>query len=474
MKKTGKISFIFIIIFLIILLLPIVSDLIYTFANLNEQKNTLLQENAALFLTTTGFLALLTIIEIISSFTIYDSTKHTIYITMSLLAFNLSSTEAMSFYTNVCNFSINQSFLNIINYFSFILSILFIFYYTTFQYRYRIQNKKLIIILSTFTSLLILYVLLLAFNLEIFINFITIFFILFIYISLLIHLMPKNSKNLTFNVLFIISALIIALYIDNSISLLFSTSFINIPFISLINWHSIYFILIIIFYISIYVFFIYSNVIKAKRTIIFEKQVKDLKSTVLVDQIKPHFIFNNLNTIKMLYHLDIHKGDRAVDLFSNHLRTLTDAKEKVYTSFTNELNIILNYIELINIKTEDQFNLILDIKIDDFNVPILSLEPFVENAIKYSKVNQKEDGNIIISTKRINENTIKIIIEDNGVGFNIKSIKQNSYGMTNAKQRLILMSKATVLIESEINKGTRISIEIPYKKETIDYEDNDN
>ncbi len=111
-----------------------------------------------------------------------------------------------------------------------------------------------------------------------------------------------------------------------------------------------------------------------------------------------------------------------------------------------------------------EIDLLLDLETSDFFIPPLSLEPFIENAIKYSKIENKEGGYIQLCTSR-NEKFIIITIEDNGVGFDLSSIKENSVGLKNAKERLKLVLDAETIIESEIGKGTKINIRIPYLRE---------
>lgn len=111
-------------------------------------------------------------------------------------------------------------------------------------------------------------------------------------------------------------------------------------------------------------------------------------------------------------------------------------------------------------KVDNKFEVIFNIDYQDFDIPILSLQPFVENSIKYSKVNYKEEGKIEISAYKDNSNII-VEINDNGIGFDPNDIKDESCGIRNAKERLSLLLNANVEINSQINFGTNIKITIP-------------
>lgn len=147
-------------------------------------------------------------------------------------------------------------------------------------------------------------------------------------------------------------------------------------------------------------------------------------------------------------------------MFSKHLRSNLEASSSDLVPFEVELNNILNYVSLENMRRTKECDLLLDLDVVDFILPPLTLEPFIENAIQYSKVEEKENGFISLSTKKDNDMII-IEIEDNGVGFDADKVKDSSIGLRNAKERLSLTLHATTEITSKISEGTKVSIRIP-------------
>ena len=93
----------------------------------------------------------------------------------------------------------------------------------------------------------------------------------------------------------------------------------------------------------------------------------------------------------------------------------------------------------------------------------MSIEPFIENSIKYSQIDKKEDGYIEISSL-IDESFIIIKIIDNGVGFDTNAIKNTSHGINNSSMRFKILLHATTIVESQLNIGTTIIIKIPFKE----------
>lgn len=90
---------------------------------------------------------------------------------------------------------------------------------------------------------------------------------------------------------------------------------------------------------------------------------------------------------------------------------------------------------------------------------MLSLQPFVENAVKYAGTERIAGGCITLSSSRT-ESGILVKITDNGVGFDT-SVPPHGVGMRNARERLARVSNATVQIDSAPNAGTQISIVFP-------------
>ncbi|MEG2541040.1 MAG: histidine kinase [Clostridia bacterium] len=206
---------------------------------------------------------------------------------------------------------------------------------------------------------------------------------------------------------------------------------------------------------------------KALKAVEFEKEVMTVKTQALKAQIKPHFVFNSLTSIQNLYHQSLKKGDEAMAMFSNHLRLNIDADNKEIVTFEEELRNINNYCALESMRVGYDIPLLFDNEITNFQVPILSLQPLVENAIKYSKINEKENGYIQIASY---EKTDSIVVEvrDNGVGFDQSTVTSKSTGIKNITERFKFMMNATVSTKSEVDVGTTVKIEIPKIKNEIE------
>lgn len=279
-------------------------------------------------------------------------------------------------------------------------------------------------------------------------------FSLFIYFSFFIMAYKKKKVD---NV-FVLSGLIFfgltGIHIASGAGLMFD----NYP-IGLDSWGMI---VIFALFLMIYADFIVRVFKKSYATQEYEAKVKELQSTILMEQINPHFLFNSLVLIKSIYLQDRTKGDRAIDLLSKHIRANVDVKGgKILIPIEEELQNIQCFVELANMQNNEPLNVIFNIDAYDFMVPALSIEPFIENAIKYSRIQNKEDGYIEVSTEETN-NAFIVKVSDNGIGMTkVEQRKGNSQGIKNALSRFEFLLNAVTKVSSMPGQGTSIIINIP-------------
>lgn len=217
------------------------------------------------------------------------------------------------------------------------------------------------------------------------------------------------------------------------------------------GWSVGYYVLIILCFIAIYAFTVANNErIAMKATL----ESSELRTRLLNEQIKPHFIFNSLTSVKSNYRHSLEDGDKALSLFSNYLRSSLDLLKNDLVDFEEELTNISNYLDFVNFQHPSPFNLVYDVDSTNFKVPSLCLQPLVENAIKYSGVNENGSGHIVVSSHETPKGH-RIAVIDDGVGFDASKVK-NHHGIDNVRQRLSLLCHSELHIESEPGKGTTI------------------
>jgi sensor histidine kinase YesM len=140
--------------------------------------------------------------------------------------------------------------------------------------------------------------------------------------------------------------------------------------------------------------------------------------------------------------------------------------------FKNELDHVKKYVYLETLRFGERLNVEFNITETEFNLPALSLQPIVENAVKYGIGAKMEGGTIKISTY-IEDDKYYIVVEDNGVGMNVDRIEdipskddgRSHIGLQNVKKRIKEMSNGNLYISSKLGEGTTVTIMIPAVKE---------
>ena len=194
-----------------------------------------------------------------------------------------------------------------------------------------------------------------------------------------------------------------------------------------------------------------------------EAELSESKVSLLVDQIHPHFIYNSLQQIALLCDEDAGAVKPAILNFSAYLRRNLESLTNVeMIPFEKEMEHVDMFIELARISQSRYFEVIKSFEITDFYVPAITVQPIVENAIKYG-IGMSTDGNrIVIETKEEN-GYIVISVTDDGHGIRTELPTQKehrSVGTKNVMTRLKIMCDGTLTVNRN-SDGTEAVIKIP-------------
>jgi ligand-binding sensor domain-containing protein/anti-sigma regulatory factor (Ser/Thr protein kinase) len=205
-----------------------------------------------------------------------------------------------------------------------------------------------------------------------------------------------------------------------------------------------------------------------------KQQIAETEMMALRAQMNPHFIFNCINSIDALiqsndkYHATVY-----LNKFAKLIRNILDSSKQNTVSLAKDLETLQLYIDLEQLRNENKFKAEIradeGLLRDDYKVPPLIVQPYVENAILHGLRNRMDDkGELIVSVSRQHDR-LEYIIEDNGVGIEAgtqAAQKQNkSYGMQMSKDRVKLFNKeenASVSVTNLKNNGkaggTRVQV----------------
>ncbi len=206
------------------------------------------------------------------------------------------------------------------------------------------------------------------------------------------------------------------------------------------------------------------SILKAKNAEKIEQELIQNRISIMLSQIQPHFLYNSLTAISRLCDKDPKKAKQAIIEFSTYLRgNLNSLKEKDVIPFEKELEHVKTYLSLEKMRFEDELNIVYDIEIMDFFVPSLTIQPVVENAVKHG-VGKKEDGGTVKITTREDDTEYIIVIEDDGIGFDVNEKKNDGkthVGIENVRIRLKAQCNGSLDIKSNKGIGTIATISIP-------------
>ena len=195
-----------------------------------------------------------------------------------------------------------------------------------------------------------------------------------------------------------------------------------------------------------------------------EMKLQESQISIMLSQIQPHFLYNTLNSIYQLCETNPMRARSMVNFFAEYLRNnLSTLEEPGLISFETELSHIKTYLEIEKIRFEDSLEIEYDIKCVDFSLPVLTVQPIVENAVKHGTSKKRGGGKVTISTDENKESHI-IRVFDTGCGFDPSKPKDDGkrhVGIENVRQRLFNMCGGSLSIESEVGKGTLATIIIP-------------
>lgn len=198
-----------------------------------------------------------------------------------------------------------------------------------------------------------------------------------------------------------------------------------------------------------------------------ETELKDTSIAVMISQIQPHFLYNSLNSIAELCVVDPSRAEKATIEFARYLRGNMNAlNEKKAIEFEDELKHLNHYIELEKLRYGNNLEFVYDIKSKGFALPALTVQPLVENAVNHGIRYHKMKGKVTISSFEDGRNYY-VSIADNGVGFDPNKAPDDDrkhIGISNVKYRLEVMCGGRLDIDSEIGKGTTVTVVLPKEK----------
>lgn len=208
--------------------------------------------------------------------------------------------------------------------------------------------------------------------------------------------------------------------------------------------------------------------------------LRSAELALLQAQINPHFLYNTLDAIVWL--IEMEKNEQAVEMvtsLSGFFRSSLSNGRDIITLREEEQHV-RSYLEIQQVRYKDilEYRIEMEPNLAQYEIPKLTLQPLVENALYHGIKLKRGQGQIIVTGMELPEE-ILLTVQDNGAGMETERLMQVRRGLCTGKEkkdepvvgfgiatvheRLQLMfgTEYGLQIESEAGAGTRVSVRIP-------------
>jgi LytS/YehU family sensor histidine kinase len=189
----------------------------------------------------------------------------------------------------------------------------------------------------------------------------------------------------------------------------------------------------------------------------------DARFASLESRIRPHFLFNALNSAIALIPEDPRRAEDVLERLAALLRFSLDAQIAGLVPLREELRIVVDYLEIEHARFGERLAYEIDVPEDlqDTQVPTFAVQTLVENSVKYAVAPRACGARIVVRGRR-GEGTLQLEVTDDGPGF-AASAWIPGHGLEGLRTRLdaIYGETARLVAPAEVASGATVQIEVP-------------
>jgi sensor histidine kinase YesM len=192
------------------------------------------------------------------------------------------------------------------------------------------------------------------------------------------------------------------------------------------------------------------------RSLATQAELKALKA-----QIDPHFLFNTLNTIAALIHINPTQAEATVERLAQMFRYVLAGSERGQVPLEEELAFVDDYLEIERARFGERLRVTREIAPEVLEVPVpsLILQPLVENAVRHG---QGSDGSVDLTIRvQPQGDEIQITIADHGPGMHQEDRKEAGHGLRNVDERLRKTYGRGLEVGQNKPSGTAVRVYVP-------------
>ena len=191
-----------------------------------------------------------------------------------------------------------------------------------------------------------------------------------------------------------------------------------------------------------------------------ERGVAQAQFESLKNQINPHFLFNSLNVLASLVHVDTDLSEKFIDQLARSYRYLLEQKDNDLVPLKTEIDFVHSFTFLLKIRFEEKLkvNIRLDKQTMRYYVAPLTLQLLIENAVKHNRISDA----IPLVIDIYNEGD-EFLVVSNNLQLRDKLLPSTGVGQNNIKSRYKLFTKTEVVFAATQDKYT---VRVPFIKKT--------
>lgn len=198
-----------------------------------------------------------------------------------------------------------------------------------------------------------------------------------------------------------------------------------------------------------------------------ETELTRVRLSALEGQLRPHFLFNVLNTISSVMYEDVAAADTMLARLADLLRRTLRRPEGAEIPLAEEIETLELYLDIMRVRFAERLS--VDVHVDDAvraaAVPALVLQPLVENALRHGDPGPGVPARIAVRARR-DDGSLVLEVEDNGPGLSGTQADAvgKGVGLANTTRRLEqLYGKGQALTLSNLTEGgLRVAVALPY------------
>ncbi len=216
-------------------------------------------------------------------------------------------------------------------------------------------------------------------------------------------------------------------------------------------------IVLVLFYnVSMLVLYAYTHYVEGQIVQVkMERKQLKLQFEALKNQLSPHFLFNSLNTISSLIHTDADRAEKFIRRLADTYQYVLGTHQQQLITLDKELEFVNAYYFLLQVRFPKGLHLKIEIPngLYTYNIPPLTLQILIENAIKHNVFSIEEP--LRIKVEHVGNEELRIVNNKTKPPIQVKS---NYVGLKNIEKRFSYFTHKRVKIKNDIDFEVRIPI----------------